>query len=244
MSQVIENHKVLAIIPARGGSKGIPNKNIVMLNENPLIYYSITSALKSRYIDILIVSTDDSQIADIAKSFGASVPFIRPVQFAKDDTPDFPVFLHAIQEMEKLDFFPNLVLNLRPTAPFRSTTTIDKALELFVEKTPDSIRSMSKVKKHPYWMYKINNLGVHPFIEGKSMKEYPRRQLLPELYYLDGVIDIMRRDIIIREKNLYGEKIVAYLTPEIESIDIDDMNDLNYARYLLNEDIIVKSLWF
>ena len=241
---MIDDLIILAIIPARAGSKGIPNKNIVELYGKPLIYYSITSALKSRYIDKIIVSTDDSQIATIAKSHGATIPFIRPKKIAEDDTPDFPVFHHAIKEMEEQEFFPDLVLNLRPTAPFRSSSTIEKAIELFVERTPDSIRSMSKVKKHPYWMFKIDDLYARPFIKDKSMKEYPRRQLLPDLYYIDGVIDIMSRDIIINKRNLYGEDIVAFLSSGDESVDIDDMNDLKYAQYILENDLIDKTQWF
>ena len=142
--------KICAIIPARGGSKGIPRKNIQLVAGKPLIAYSIEKALQSKHINRVLVSTDDNEIAHVANTYGAEV-LMRPKQLAQDDTPDLPVIQHILQELKKHEnYVPEYVVHIRPTCPLRSVSDIDSAIENIINIPCDSVRTISEVKHHPY----------------------------------------------------------------------------------------------
>jgi len=227
--------KILAIIPARGGSKGIPRKNIQIVAGKPLIFYTIEKALQSKYIDRTVVSTDDNEIAEIAKKYGAEV-LIRPKELALDDTPDLPVFQHAIKYLrEKENYCSDLVINLRPTCPLRSVADIDNAIEKMLKNNCDSVRTITEVKHHPYWTSKIEGDHILPFLENCDVSKYYRRQLLPDAYITNGAADVLKSDIIMNNNNLYGEDIRGIIIPAERSVDIDTEFDLKLVEVLLKE---------
>lgn len=229
---------VIAIIPARGGSKRIPGKNIKLLNGKPLIAYSIELALSCSAISRVIVSTDHQDIAKIAKEYNAEVPFMRPSKFAGDKVGDLPVFQHALEFlMEKESFVPNVILNLRPTAPLRSNQDILNVINKFQENdTFDAVRSVTKVEgvHHPYWMFQEDEEGLSmPVVPGISLKKYYQSQLLPPVYRLNGVVDGFKSTNILNKNSLYGNRIGLAEIPESRSHDIDTLSDFHYAEYLM-----------
>lgn len=222
---------VIAIIPARGGSKGVYKKNIKYVKGKPLIAYTIDIAKKSELIDEIFVSTDDKEIAETSEKYGIEV-IPRPGDLAQDDTPDLPVFKHAILYLEKKGIETDLVVNLRPTAPLRTVEDIDSAIRIMFNTKADSVRSFCEVNEHPYWMFKIINGRIKPFIPEHTISLYPRRQLLPKLYILNGAVDIMRAKCI-KNDSLYGKDIRAYIMPRTRSLDIDTEEDFKILEFLL-----------
>jgi len=229
---MVDVAKVVAIIPARGGSKGIPNKNIQKIAGKPLIAYTIETALKSRKVSRVLVSTDDAKIAEIAKSYGAGVPFLRPVELAKDDTRCLLVIQHAVKYMEedeghKLD----VVVVLQPTSPLRSEKYIDEAVEKLLRTGADSVVTVCKVKHHPFWSFTAKGDRLYPFSEeGITIS---RRQDLPEIYAVNGAVYAVRRDVLFEQNSIFGRNIRAVVMPYEESVDIDDYFDLFVAEMLL-----------
>ena len=227
--------KILAIIPARGGSKGIPRKNIVNLCGKPLIAYSIEQALASKWINRVIVSTEDEEIADVARKYGAEVPFMRPEEFAQDLSPDIDVFRHALKWLETNEgYVPDIVLNLRPTCPIREVETINQAVELFMN-TPeaDSLRSVCVSSKTPYKMWNIVDRYLKPLLELPGVVEpfnLPR-QVLPEVYGQTPYVDIVRTEVITQKGEMSGDKILSFIIEE--EVDIDYPEDLVKAEKLL-----------
>lgn len=232
--------KTIAIIPARGGSKGIPRKNLIPIAGKPLIYYSIRHALESECIDRVIVSTEDEEIAEVAKSFGAEVPFMRSSDLAGDDVLDWPVFAHALEELySKENYNAELVVHLRPTAPYRKIGWIDEAIKLLKENpNADSVRSVSAVEQHPYRMFKIGLDGfLDPIMDHLHPEPYLlRRQDLPAYYYYNCVIDVTRSSTIKIMKSMTGKKLIPYLMNRDEVIDLDTPLDLE----ILNNVFIKK----
>jgi len=154
---------ILGIIPARGGSKGVPRKNIVDLGGKPLIYYTIKAAKESGRLDRLVLSSEDAEIIDIAKSLGVEVPFVRPAEYAQDHVGDQPVLQHALNALKKLDGYqPELVLYLKPTIPFRSSTDIENVIQKLKSKKVDSVRTVTETTgvNHPYWMFNMDEKGM------------------------------------------------------------------------------------
>ena len=228
--------KILALIPARGGSKGIPHKNIVNLGGKPLIVYSIEQALASKWINRVIVSTDDTEIAEVARIYGAEVPFIRPAEFAQDLSPDIDVFRHALAWLETNEgYVPDIVLNHRPVCPIRKAETIDRAIELFVN-TPgaDALRSVSIPAQTPYKMWQIVDGYMKPLIEltGTTESFNLPRQSLPEVYWQHGYVDMVRTKIITEKGRMSGDKILPFII-EDEWVDIDYPEDIALAEKLL-----------
>ena len=228
--------KILAIIPARGGSKGIPRKNIVNLCGKPLIAYSIEQALASKWINRVIVSTDDEEIADIAREYGAEVPFMRPEEFAHDLSPDIDVFRHALKWLETNEgYVPDIVLNHRPVCPIRKVETIDRAIELLMN-TPgaDSLRSVCTPTQTPYKMWRIVDGYMKPLLRLQGVAEpfnLPR-QVLPEVYWQIGYVDMVRTEVIIKKGKMSGDKILPFIIEE-EWVDIDYPEDMVEAEKLL-----------
>ena len=231
----MKQNKILAIIPARGGSIRLPKKNIKKLNGKHMIIYTIEAALQSKYQMRVIVTTDDKEIARISKKHGAEVPFIRPKELAQDKTPTLPVLQHALKFLNtKEDYYPDIMLLLQPTSPLRKGEHIDEAMNLFFREKPDSVVSLCKVKDSPYLVKKINKDGaVVPFINAGG--KYVRRQNFPELYRLNGAIYITRVDIIIKENKILGEHTKAYIMKEEDSIDIDTEMDFKLAEMIVKD---------
>jgi len=234
---MINNNKVLTIIPARGGSKGIFGKNIIDFCGKPLIAWTIDEALKSSYIDLVIVSTDDPLIASVSEKYGAKVPFTRPKELATDTATSSSVILHALEWFSKNEKteYPVFIL-LQPTSPLRNYKHIDEALEIFV-KHPEakSLVSVREVIDHPAWM-KIINAGN--FLENYEKEDnyITRRQDLPGLYMLNGAVYIMRSEDFRKDKTFFVPECFPYIMDEKTSIDIDSKLDLKLAEIIKKEE--------
>lgn len=219
--------EILALIPARGGSKSIPRKNLLPLAGKPLIAHSIEQALASRHITRTIVSTDDSEIAAVATEFGAEVPFLRPAEFAKDASPDIDVFRHAMEWLRDNEgYHCECVVHLRPTGPVRRVEIIDQAIEAFQQRPDaDSLRSVSMAMQSPYKMWRIVKGHLDPLLQVDGIPEsycHPR-QSLPDVYWQNGYVDIVRPGVILDRGMMCGSTIVPYIIHEpIFEIDYDD----------------------
>lgn len=225
---MINNKKVLALIPARGGSKGLPGKNIKQMCGVPLIGWPIKAALNSKYIDKLIVSTDDENIAAIARGLGADVPFIRPKKIAMDETPTIDVINHAIQFLESSgDFFDYIVL-LEATSPLTEATDIDCALnDLYNAKDiAKSIVGVAEVElSHPSFCVKIGeNKLISPYL-GKSFSAPVRRQDVSQLHYFEGTLYISTIDSIKHHQSFHHDSTMPYLVPKWKAFEVDTLTD-------------------
>jgi len=233
---MIEGLKVLGLIPARGGSKGVPNKNIKKLNGLPLINYTINAAIKAKYIDRLIVSTDDHDISKICKNQNIDVPFIRPKKLSNDTAKSIDVIKHAlsfVEEEDKISY--DLILYLEPPSPLRTYSDINKSLKLFVKNKPDSLVSVHESNQfHPILMKKIVNNYLRP-IWKKEPEGVPRQLYSPSAYMRNGAIYIFKRENILKSI-LYGNLVYPYLMPVEKSICIDDIRDWYVAEQLLKNE--------
>ncbi len=223
-----KRHEVLALIPARGGSKSIPRKNLLMIAGKPLIAYTIEQALASQHITRTIVSTDDREIADVALKYGAEVPFMRPPEYAQDLSPDIDVFRHALLWLQEHDGYqPELVVHLRPTGPVRRVDIIDQAIEqLAKEPAADSLRAVSLPVQTPYKMWRISEDGyLEPLLrlEGHSESHSLPRQMLPAVYWQNGYVDILRPATVLEQHSMAGKKVLPLIINEpIHEIDYKD----------------------
>lgn len=219
-----EGLNILGIIPARGGSKGIPHKNIIKLNGKPLIVHTIEAAKKSRLLNKIVVSTDDKKIATISKRHGIQVVH-RPSKLAKDDTESVPVFIHAIKEIRQEDFEPDIIVILQPTSPLRKAKSIEKSIKLLRKSDATSIIAVSRIKTHPYASFVLEKKYLRPF--KSNFEKYYQRQKYPDLYYPTGSIYTFWRDTIEKYNSIYGPRIKPLLVKEEEeNIDIDNLYDL------------------
>lgn len=221
---------VLAIIPARGDSKGIPRKNIKVLKGKPLIGWTINAAKKSSCIDHIIVSTEDDEIASVAHELGADVPFMRPADLAANDTPGIAPVLHAISQLPVYEW----VLLLQPTSPLRSAEDIDGIWQFCQERGAPSAVSVCEVGKHPYWMYRYNtDQSLDPFIKGRP--EVARRQDLPPAYVLNGALYLAKADWLLEQKGFVGPETLGYIMPAERSVDVDTMQDWRWVEFLIEQ---------
>lgn len=217
---MIENKKVLAIIPARGGSKGVPRKNIRNLAGKPLISWTIEEAKKSKYIDRLILSSEDDEIIKIAKEHGCEVPFVRPNELAQDDTPGIEPLLHALKEVEGCDY----VISLQPTSPLRTADEIDGCIEKMLATNSPACVSVTEPTHSPYWMYKVNDKEkMIPLIEQDRFAI--RRQDLQAVYALNGAVYVAEVDWLKQSKSFLTEETAAFIMPNNRSYDIDTEED-------------------
>lgn len=223
---------MIAIIPARGGSKGLPGKNIRLLSGKPLIAYTIEAAKKSKYISRIIVSTDSSEIAEVAIKYGAEFPFLRPEHLATDTSLAVETYLHAIYEIEKKDnILIDEIMILLPTSPLRKSEDIDKAIELFIEKKADSVISYCK-EFHPIsWHKHINEEGKLINIFDDNLKN---RQEEKTTYFPNGSIYIFKKSVL-EKKVYYTDNSYAYLMDRKSSVDIDNLEDFEYTEFLLDK---------
>lgn len=225
---------ILGIIPARGGSKGIPNKNIFPLKGRPLIAYTIEAAKGSHLLDDFFVSTDAEVIAKVARAKSAQVPFIRPNEIAKDDTPMVSVLQHAIKWYEeKHRINMTAVVTLQPTAPLRLASDIDGAISLFL-RNPEAdslITCYNALNVHPNYMYVREGGRMITLMKERSML---RRQEFEPVYVRNGAVYITRRDLIMEGGRIVGDKPLGYIMPRERSVNIDEPFDLELALFLLN----------
>ena len=230
---MIKDKKILAVITARGGSKGLVGKNIKKLNNIPLINYSIEACLKSKYIDKAILSTDDENIIRVAKLTGIEIPFIRPKELASDTATSISVIQHAVAFLENIGDKYDYIITIQPTSPLRTEKHLDEAIELISSNNEaDSLLSVTEVGYHPYWMKKIEKGYLTPFYNIDE-KTYTRRQDLPKVYQMNGAIFISTRDLIMKNNVISGHSVIPYLMTNEDSIDIDNQIDFNLVELLI-----------
>ena len=232
--------QILAIIPARGGSKGIPRKNIRPFAGHPLIAYSIAAGLQAHSVTRVIVSTDDDEIASVARQYGAETPFVRPAEFAQDQTTDLPVILHALRWLEQNESFrPEVVVQLRPTSPIRPVDCVDQAVQLLLEHASvDSVRGVVVSGQDPHKMWRISPEGhMLPLlpVEGVAEPYNAPRQNLPRTYWQTGHIDAIRTSMVFEKNSLSGDVIWPLVLDSRYTVDIDTLDDWQRAELLVNQ---------
>jgi len=236
--------EVLALIPARGGSKSIPRKNIRPLAGHPLIAYSIVAARASEMTTRVVVSTDDEEIAAIARRYGAETPFLRPEEFSLDNTADLPVFQHALEWFATHEeYHPDIIIQLRPTSPLRRVWHIDQCVASLLEHPQaDSVRTVCTPFQNPYKMWRIDADGyMRPILETSFYEPYNMpRQLLPDVYWQTGYVDAAWADTILNKKSMTGERILPLVIDSSEWIDIDSPDDWRRAERLLESSEITS----
>lgn len=226
---------MLAIIPARGGSKGLPGKNIKELNGKPLIWYTINAAQQSKQVDRIILSTDDKKIAKVSKGYDVEIPFMRPKKLATDSTLAIDNYIYTIERLNhEFDYNYQEFVVLQPTSPLRNAEDIDKAIQLFKEKNTDSVISVCEAVHPPLWSKKIDRKGVlrsyfNIEIENKN------RQELEKAYMPNGAVFVFKLSFIKEKYTYYSDKTYPYIMPKERSIDIDDYLDFEFAEFLMRK---------
>ena len=227
---MIQGKKILGIIPARGGSKGVPGKNIRVVAGKPLIAWTIEEAQKSAFIDRLILSSEDQEIIRVARKWDCEVPFVRPFELATDETPGIKPVLHALEALpESYDY----VVVLQPTSPLRSVLDIDNCIRLSLEHGAHSCVSVTEVDKSPYWMYKLDDANrLTPLLPGMGLT--PRRQDLPVIHALNGALYVAECLWLKRSKTFVANETIGFVMPKERSVDIDTELDLSFLEFLLS----------
>lgn len=230
--------EILAIIPARGGSKGLPRKNILSLYGKPLIAHSICAALDSKYINRVIVSTEDEEIARIARAYGAQIPFMRPMELAGDKTSGMEPILHTLEKLSEYErYYPDITVLLQPTSPLRTVKHIDDAVTLFLDHMQefDSLISVTPLE-HPVLWNKVM------YVDGKleddiqhEHKKAQNRQDILEIYRLNGAIYIAKTDSLMQAKDFEMERTMGYRMEIKDSVDIDTQLDFEWAEFLMKK---------
>lgn len=235
--------RVLGLIPARGGSKGVHRKNIRLLCGKPLIEYTAKSALTARKLSRVILTTDDEEIAEVGRRCGLEVPFLRPAELARDDTPTLPVVQHAIRFLEEQGEQYDACCLLQPTNPLRRPDHIDACIDLFVEQEADAVVTVLPVphKYNPHWVYFQHEKGKLYLSTGER-EPLSQRQLLPPAFHRDGSIYVIRRDVLIKQNSLFGDRLFGYLLSSEETVNIDNLEDLIEAEKLLHKLDHLKSV--
>jgi CMP-N,N'-diacetyllegionaminic acid synthase len=226
--------QVLYIIPARGGSKGLPNKNIRLLENKPMIAYSIIAAQKSNYKGTIVVSTDSKKIATIAKEYGAEVPFMRPPELASDTATSMDVIFHAINYYKERNIHFDVVVLLQPTSPLRISEDINNAMKKFINENAEAIVGVCEAEHHPLWSNTLPENGSMKNFLSESIKGLNRQQL-PIYYRLNGAIFISKTDTLYKEKTFIHENTFSYIMPNERSIDIDYEIDFRLAELLMKK---------
>jgi N-acylneuraminate cytidylyltransferase/CMP-N,N'-diacetyllegionaminic acid synthase len=230
---VLGKYKVLAIIPARGGSKGLPRKNLLLLNGLPLIAYPINAAKRSKLIDRVIVSTEDEEIASVAESYDAEVPFYRPIELAADESKTSDVILNVLVQLGKHGEEFDIVVLLEPTSPFTEAKDIDNALNLLKDSFAyaDSIVGISEVKEvHPDYLVRLNRDKLISSYSKIDFSGISRRQEIEPLYFFDGSFYISKIEALVKHDSFYHDRTIGFQMPSWKSIEIDDLRDLIFAE--------------
>jgi CMP-N,N'-diacetyllegionaminic acid synthase len=225
--------RILATICARGGSKGVPNKNIRLLNGKPLIAYTIECAKKYTKFDRIIVSTDSPKIAEIAKQYGADVPFLRPKELATDTSPKIPVLQHAVRylEQEENDRY-DLIVDLDPTSPLRTVEDIENCVNKMIEKNPNVVFSVTPAHKNPYFNM-VEEKDGKVYLCKKLDAPITRRQDAPTVYAMNASIYVYKKDFLLNTDSVFSDNTMAVVMPEERSIDIDRPIDFEFVEFLM-----------
>lgn len=224
--------KVLGIIPARGGSKGVPRKNIKVLGDKPLISYTIEIAKAAPSISTLIVSTDDNEIAKVARKYGAEIPFLRPEELSTDTTPMVSVLKHVISFYAQKEEIFDAICLLQPTTPFRTVEDIENCVDIMTKTNADTVITTVRVPDvfNPYWVYTQKGETLSLSVAGETK---PRRQDLPLAFGRAGSVYLMKPDNVMKNNSLYGNKIMGYEIPHERNINIDTLSDWEKAECFL-----------
>lgn len=228
--------RVLGIVPARGGSKGIPGKNVRLLGGKPLLAWTAEAALAARRLSRVVLTTDDERIAEVGRGCGLEVPFLRPAELAQDDTPTLPVLRHAVAELEKTGDRFDAVCLLQPTSPLRRAGDIDGCIELLETEDLDAVASVLPVpvEHNPHWVYFRDGDGLLRLATGEE-QPIPRRQELPPAFHRDGAVYVTRRDVLMEGNSLYGRRLGGYLVEALadtRSVNLDTPADWERAEKL------------
>lgn len=228
--------KILGIIPAREGSKGIPNKNIKLLGGKPLLQFTTEVALQCKSIDKLILSSDSDEIIKVGKNLGLEVPFKRPKKLAEDITPTLPVILHALEHFESKGLFFDAVCLLQVTSPFRKVDFVEKAIKIFIDKDTDSLISVLEIphEYNPHWAFKEDKNRNLKIATGDK-KIISQRQKLPKSYHRDGSIYITKTSVLKEQKSLFGNSISYIESSKEMYVNIDTLQDWHKAEELLKK---------
>ena len=238
---MVKKLEVLAVIPARGGSKGIPRKNIKDFAGYPLIAYSIAAATQSKLVTRTIVSTDDEEIAAVARQYGAETPFLRPAEFAQDNTTDLPVFQHVLSWLKENEgYVPDVVVQLRPTSPVRPLACVDDAVNMLLSHPDtDSVRGVVEADQCPYKMWLIDTTSgtMSPLlgVDGISEAYNAPRQKLPKAYWQIGHIDAIRPRAIVEQNSMSGKVIMPLIMDPRFTVDLDNLRDWHQGEQLVKE---------
>jgi N-acylneuraminate cytidylyltransferase/CMP-N,N'-diacetyllegionaminic acid synthase len=226
---------MIALIPARGGSKGLPGKNIRPLHGQPLINYSIQAALNSEFVSRVIVSTDSEEIAAIARIAGAEVPFLRPQELATDSSVAIDTYIYCCERLGDLYHQPiNELVVLLPTSPLRTAEDIDKAIRLFKSNSADSVISVTEMSQPISWAKKIDSDGIlREYFTGQYDNKLANRQECQIAYVPNGSIYVLKYSLLKDKRNYYSDKTFPYVMPRERSIDIDDMLDFDMAEFFM-----------
>lgn len=233
---MFQNKKIIAIIPARGGSKRIPRKNIKILAGKPLIAWTIETALRSRIFDRIIVSTEDKEIAGIAKKFGAEVPFKRPKKLAKDEASGWSVLQHAVKELEKKEGYqPDIIVDLPPTSPLRNVQDIKKCVKELIDKKVNIVRTVYRSERNPYFNMVEKRKGRVSLVK-EPLKEISQGQKAPQVYSINDAVNAIGRDALLKNYLWLSEKKIRLcIMPRERSVDIDEEFDFELAEYLMKK---------
>jgi N-acylneuraminate cytidylyltransferase/CMP-N,N'-diacetyllegionaminic acid synthase len=233
---MINKKRILAVVPARSGSKGLKNKNFKVLGGKPLFIHPLLALKKSKYVDKIVLSTDSDRIIKISKKYGSFVFFKRPKQFSKDKSPTFEVLNHALNFFFKKNDFYDYILCLEPTSPFTTSQDIDLVIQkVLKERNYNSAVSISFLEKyHPNFIFSLNKKGIiNPFLKGKKYNY--RRQEISKLYYLDGSLYFSNVNSFYKNKGFIGNKTYGYITPKCKSLEIDDFLDFELAKLIFKK---------
>lgn len=235
--------RILAVIPARGGSKGVPRKNIRLLCGRPLLQYTTEAALGAQSLTRVVLSTDDPEIAQIGAKCGVDVPFLRPLELAQDDTPTLPVLQHAVRFLEDSGEKYDAICLLQPTNPLRKPYQIEACIQLFQQGKATAVVSVLEVpaKYNPHWVYFQDHQGFLGLSTGEDAP-LPKRQDLPPAYHREGSIYVCGRDTLIEGNSLYGPRVMGYLMRDEESINIDSLDDWHRAERMLCSEAVIENV--
>lgn len=241
----MRKHEILALIPARGGSKSIPYKNIYPLLGKPLVAYTIEAAKAAKLVNRVIVSTDDDKIAKVARKHGAEVPFMRPKKHARDRTPDLPVFQHAVRWLARHEnYHPAIIVHLWPTSPLRFGEHIDKAIKLLMANPDaDSVRSVSSPPQTPFKMWLVRGMRRpmmpllarnYPRLFSRAIKPYALpRQSLPQVFVQNGYLQAFWTRTLLKKGSMFGDRVLPYVVTDDLYTEFDSLKDLKHAEWQL-----------
>ena len=233
-------YRSIALIPARSGSKRVPNKNIKLINEHPLLAYSIEAALNSKVFDMVVCATDDEEYADIAKYYGANVPFLRSKEISGDSSPDIEWVEWILQKLEEEGLYFDIFSILRPTCPLRNPKSIKEAWNVFTDdKKADSLRAIQKCKEHPGKMWNLAGNRMKPVIEGlidNTPWHSCQYAALPEIYSQNASLEIAWVKSMKKYKSISGKEIIPYITKNLEGFDINSPEDIVLLDHYVKKD--------